>query len=177
MRDKDANLDDAEARPSVEVASARLGRMLRADPGRLRRRSISLGMTANDAEDAAQNAALRAWRALRTLRSTDEGPMCAWLDVVVRTTVIDMQRARKSDLGEVMCERLESGHDVERDAEVHDELLSAISAIDHLSPELRTPLVMSVFDELSALEIAEKLGITPAAVRQRISRARKALRS
>ena len=63
--------------------------------------------------------------------------MCAWLDVVVRTTVIDMQRARKSDLGEVMCERLESGHDVERDAEIHDELLSALSAIEHLSPELK----------------------------------------
>lgn len=170
-------MNSTTAEPSVEVASAQLDRMLRADPGRLRRRSISLGMPASDADDAAQNAALRAWRALTTLRSTDEGPMCAWLDVVVRTTVIDMQRARKNDLGEVMCERLESGHDVERDAEVHDELLSALSAIEHLSPELRDPLVMSVFDELSAPEIAAQLGMAPAAVRQRISRARKALRS
>jgi len=84
-------ITDAEA--AENVASAHLARMLRAEPQRLRRRSISLGVPAFEADDAAQNAALRAWRLLGTLRSVDEGPMCAWLDTIVRSTAIDMHRA------------------------------------------------------------------------------------
>ncbi|MGW8484159.1 RNA polymerase sigma factor [Microbacterium sp. NPDC055903] len=161
---------------AVAEASAHLSRMLREEPHRLRRRSISLGIPVVDADDAAQNAALRAWRSLSSLRSPDAGPMCAWLDAIVRTTVIDMQRARKDDLGEVLCERLQSPQDVEHEAEVHEHLAAVLRAIEDLPPQLRRPLELSAVDELSAEQIGERLGITPAAVRQRISRARRALR-
>ena len=160
----------------IDEASARLDSMLRAEPDRLRRRSISLGVPLSDADDAAQNAALRAWRSLHGLRSAEAGPMCAWLDTIVRTTAIDMNRARKDDLGEVMCERLVSRQDVEAEAELRDRLESVFRAIGGLPDDQRVPLLMSVVDGLPAHEIALRLGLEPAAVRQRISRARRALR-
>lgn len=161
---------------AAAIASERLDSMLRSDPGRLRRRSISLGVPIDDADDAAQNAALRAWRSLGSLRSADAGPMCAWLDTIVRSTAIDMSRARKDDLGEVMCERLASGQDIEAEAELRDRLEAAFRAIDRLPDEFRQPLLMSVVDGMTAQNIGQELGITPAAARQRISRARRALR-
>lgn len=161
---------------TTAVASERLGSLLRSDPGRLRRRSISLGVPIDDADDAAQNAALRAWRSLGSLRSSDAGPLCAWLDTIVRTTAIDMSRARKDDLGEVLCERLASGQDVEGEAELRDRLEAAFRAIHRLPDDLRHPLLMSAVDGMTAQEIGQELGIAPAAARQRISRARRALR-
>ena len=161
---------------ATAVASARLDRMLRTEPDRLRRRSISLGVPVADADDAAQNAALRAWRSIPGLRSAEAGPMCAWLDTIVRTTAIDMNRARRDDLGEVMCERLASGQDVEAEAELRERLEAAFRSIDRLPDDLRRPLLMSVVDGMTAQEIAHSLGIAPAAARQRISRARRALR-
>lgn len=159
------------------AASRRLDSMLRAEPDRLRRRSISLGVPLADADDAAQNAALRAWRSLSALRSADAGPMCAWLDVIVRTTAIDMNRARKDDLGEVMCERLASRQDVAAEAELRETLERALRAIDGLPDDLRHPLLMSVVDEMTAPQIADELAISPAAARQRIARARRMLRT
>ncbi|WP_413354597.1 RNA polymerase sigma factor [Microbacterium sp. 1P06AB] len=160
---------------TVQVASARLAAMLRDDPHRLRRRSVSLGVPVDDADDAAQTVALRAWRSLPALHSTDAGPMCAWLDVIARTTAIDMHRTRKETLGEVMCEQLEASDDVESAVETSERLAAALRAIERLPDELRRPLLLSAVDGLAATDIAQQLGISPAAARQRISRARKAL--
>lgn len=159
------------------LASARLTTLLRSEPQRLRRRSISLGVPVDEADDAAQNVALRAWRSLASLHSTEAGAMCAWLDTIARSTAIDMNRARKDSLGEVMCEKLESGQDVEAEAEIHASLSEALAAIAELPEDLREPLLLSAVEGYAAGEIAERLGITAAAVRQRVSRARRLLRS
>jgi len=165
-------------RPSVSRMTApdRLAAMLRAEPQRLRRRSISLGVPVSDADDAAQNAALRAWRSVDALRSSDSGSVCSWLDTIVRTTAIDMHRARKDDLGEVLCDRLESGQDVAREVELQEQLTAAFQAIASLPPTLREPLLLFVIDGRSAGDIAKELGLSAATVRQRIARARRALR-
>ncbi len=169
--------DESAHAASVRAAADHLTALLQSEPHRLRRRSISLGVPVDDADDAAQNVALRAWRSLAGLHSVEAGPLCAWLDSIARTTAIDMNRQRKDDLGEVMCDRLESGQDVEANTELRAQLSEALTSVSKLSDELRTPLVMSVVDELPATEIADRLGLTAVAVRQRISRARRALRS
>lgn len=157
-------------------AEKRLRSMLRAEPQRLRRRSISLGVPVDEADDAAQIAALRAWRGLEHLQSAEPGAMCAWIDSIARRTAIDLHRARRDDLGEVLCDRLEGPHDLEAEAVTCERLSAALRAIRDLPEELRVPLTLSVVDDKSAPEIAAQLGLTPAAVRQRIARARKALR-
>nr|WP_272949069.1 sigma-70 region 4 domain-containing protein [Microbacterium sp. RG1] len=47
--------------------------------------------------------------------------------------------------------------------------------MNNLPDELRRPLLLSVVDGLSSAQIAERLGLTAAAARQRVARARKAL--
>ncbi|MFF2274121.1 RNA polymerase sigma factor [Agromyces sp. NPDC058136] len=165
----DAPLERTRARRALES-------MLAADPQRLRRRSISLGVHPDEADDAAQTAALRAWRAVDSLESSEPGTMCSWIDVIARRTAIDLARRRPPSDGEVECERLRAAQDVEREVELHARLSEALRAIRELTPELREPLLLSVVDELPAAEIAARLDLSTDAVRQRISRARKALR-
>lgn len=149
--------------------------MLAAEPLRLRRRSVSLGVRPDDADDAAQIAVMRAWRSIDALEATDPDTMCSWLDVIARRTAIDLHRRTPPVDGEVECERLRAAQDVEREVETQARLAAALRSIRALPPELREPLLMNAVDGLSAGEIAERLGISAAAVRQRVSRARKAL--
>lgn len=158
-------------------AETRLRAMLREEPQRLRRRSISLGVPLDEADDAAQISALRAWRSLGHLQSTEPGAMCAWIDSIARRTAIDLHRARRDDAGEVLCDRLEAPGDLEAEAATCERLSAVLRAIRDLPDELRVPLTMSIVDEKSAPQIAEELGLSAAAVRQRIARARKALRT
>ena len=74
-----------------------------------------------------------------------------------------------------MCETLESGQDVAGEAELRERLTAVLRAIDALPDGLRQPLLMSVADDLPTAEIAQRLGLSAVAVRQRISRARRAL--
>ncbi|MFE6966253.1 sigma-70 family RNA polymerase sigma factor [Agromyces sp. NPDC057679] len=150
--------------------------MLTAEPHRLRRRSISLGVRRDDADDAAQIAAMRAWRSIDGLERADAGTMCAWLDVIARRTAIDLARRNPPTDGEVECERLRARHDVEHEAELQAQLVTVLRSIGELQPELRDALLMSAVDGKSAGEIAERFGITPAAARQRVARARRALK-
>ncbi|MFF2276261.1 sigma-70 family RNA polymerase sigma factor [Agromyces sp. NPDC058126] len=165
--------------PQVSTAEERrrtLTAMLSAEPHRLRRRSISLGVRPDDADDAAQIAAMRAWRSIDGLERTDAGTMCSWLDVIARRTAIDLARRIPPTDGEVECERLRARHDVEHEAELHERLAVVLQSIRALPPELRDALLMSAVDGKSAGEIAERFGITPAAARQRVARARRALK-
>lgn len=159
------------------TARSSLTAMLQEDPQRLRRRSISLGVHPDDADDVAQNAALRAWRSVDALRSSDPGSMCAWLDAIARTAAADLGRRRRAERsdGEVQCESLTAFQRVEESVELRDRLAATVAAIRDLPDALREPLLLNVVDELSAPEVAERLGITAAAVRQRIARARRAL--
>ncbi|MGA1835899.1 sigma-70 family RNA polymerase sigma factor [Herbiconiux sp. 11R-BC] len=149
--------------------------MISSDPQRLRRRAISLGVHPEDADDIAQIAALRAWRSIDTLRSYDGGPLCAWLDVIARNTVIDAGRARSALVLAGLDETIADGVDVVADVEIRVALEHALDRIAALPDGLRVPFVLSVVDGRSAKEIAELTGLTPVNVRQRITRARQAL--
>ncbi|GAA1958110.1 RNA polymerase sigma factor [Agromyces allii] len=176
---------------------ASLVAMISGDPERLRRRSISLGVARDDADDVAQTVLLRAWRSIERLHAPEVGQMCSWLDTIARNAAIDLarQKARRpavrlddgfgsADGGgaDAAGGRGASGGVVVASAanvsgEVETRLLldGALQAINALPESLRRPLLLSVADELPAAEIAERLGITTAAVRQRITRARKAI--
>lgn len=103
--------------------------------------------------------------------------MCAWLDAIARTAAADLGRRRRAERsdGEVQCESLTAFQRVEESVELRDRLAATVAAIRDLPDALREPLLLNVVDELSAPEVAERLGITAAAVRQRIARARRAL--
>lgn len=161
--------------PQYSEAQSSLASMFAAEPARLRRRSISLGIHPSDADDVAQMVAMRAWHGVNGLRATEYRPMCTWLDTIARNTVIDVARQR-SRMNEVPIEFDEpSGDDLELDTEVKDRLERTLEALHKLPDSLRVPLLMSAVEGASADDIAAVMGISPVTVRQRISRARRAL--
>lgn len=148
--------------------------LIESDSQRLRRRSISLGVNPSDADDVAQSIALRAWRSVETIRSFSTGSLCAWLDVIARNTAIDALRTGKF-MVVALDESLAADADPVGDVETNQLLQTVVEHINALPERLRVPFVLSVVDRLSTAEIADRLDITPASVRQRVSRARKAL--
>lgn len=159
------------------IARAVLSEMIGSEPDRLRRRSISLGVPFRDAEDAAQTSLLRAWRSIAHLETPEPGRMCSWLDAIARNVAIDLarQRARRPE-AELDDDTAGEQPSVESAVEIRVFLDSALTAVHSLPETLREALLLSVVEGLSAEEVATRLGIEPAAARQRISRARKALK-
>jgi RNA polymerase sigma-70 factor (ECF subfamily) len=151
--------------------------MIRSDPQRLRRRSISLGVDPSDADDVAQDAVMRAWRAVERIHSPEPGQMCSWLDTIARNAAYDLARQRsRHPVVPIADDRsADADTDTAIDVETRILLAGALSAINDLPDELRRPLLLSVVDGLSSTQVAERLGLTAAAARQRVSRARKAL--
>ncbi|MEU4017028.1 RNA polymerase sigma factor [Microbacterium sp. NPDC028030] len=166
--------------PEESGAAARgvLSELITAEPDRLRRRSISLGVPVDDAEDAAQTSLLRAWRSIAHLETPGPGRVCSWLDAIARNVAIDLarQRARRP---QTVLEEDTAGEQPGVDAavEIRVFLDGALGALHALPETIREPLLLSVVDGLSAEQIAARLGIEPAAARQRISRGRKAMKA
>lgn len=168
-----------QARPAVPAGRDQqvLLRMISAEPHRLRHRSVSLGVPRDDADDLAQTVLLRALQAWSSLRSHDEGTVCSWLDAMARNAAIDHSRARGRRAAVELDEEVADATDTAEAAIERVALAAALRAVHELPETLRAPLVLSVVDGLSAPEIAARLDMTPAAVRQRLARARQALRT
>ncbi|MFJ6533901.1 RNA polymerase sigma factor [Microbacterium sp. NPDC091662] len=163
---------------SRDASHAALSALIENEPDRLRRRSISLGVPVPDAEDAAQIALLRAWRSVSHLDAPQPGRLCAWLDVIARNVAIDLARQRRRRPEAPLEQDIAGdGASVESAVEVRVFLGGALAALHALPETLREPLLLTVVEGLSADQVAIRLGIEPAAARQRISRARKALRA
>lgn len=158
-----------------KAARTSLTAMISSEPDRLRRRSISLGVSPNDAEDVAQTALLRAWRSIEHLKSPEPGQMCSWLDRIARNAAIDLARQQGRRPQEPLSDAMADAANVSGETEIRLFLDGALQAIRSLPVTLREPLLLSVVDELTAPEIAERLNISSPAVRQRITRARQAL--
>ncbi|MCA0252028.1 MAG: RNA polymerase sigma factor [Actinobacteria bacterium] len=154
---------------------ALLTAMITDEPARLRRRSISLGVPPDEADDVAQTALLRAWRSIEHLHAPEPGRMCSWLDTIARNAATDLARQRSRRPVKGLSEDVASAGSVAGEVEMRVILDGALRALHGLPEKLREPLLLSAVDNLSASQIAERLAITPAAARQRIARARKAL--
>lgn len=161
--------------PNATAQRATFEAMIAADPQRLRRRSISLGVAPGDADDVAQNALLRAWRSIEQLETPGAGAMCSWLDTIARNAASDLARQQARRRTDAVDDDPVGPTDVADEVEMRRILDGALQAIHALPAELREPLLLSAVDGLSATEIGERLQVTPAAARQRISRARRSL--
>lgn len=173
-----AAVTNTTAVTNTAAALAGISALLAAEPKRLRRRGISLGVPVREADDVAQDIVVRAWRSAASVRSATPGALCAWLDTVARSVVIDSARRRRrvpftADIDET---DIESPRRVEDDVEARQRLRDVHAAIAGLQRSLREPLLLQVEHDLSATEIADRLGISDVAVRQRLARARRILR-
>jgi RNA polymerase sigma-70 factor (ECF subfamily) len=126
-----------------------------------------------DAEDAAQEASLRAWRSWDALR--DAGAIRSWLLRITVNVCHDWLRGRFGTRVR-RTESLDAGGDIailDRDPgrAQHAAALDLRSAINHLEEPLRVVVVLRYYADLDSAEIGAALGVPSATVRTRLRRA------
>lgn len=139
---------------------------------------FSLSSNWQDADDIAQEALLKAFRAFATFDGRSS--LSTWLYTVARTTAIDWHRSRLGQAGQ-RENPLPSAHPaplLQQDEAVSrqqdcDRLWQAIQRLDVRN---RVPLVLYEVEGLSYDEIAELEGVPVGTIRSRLSRARAELR-
>jgi RNA polymerase sigma-70 factor (ECF subfamily) len=139
-----------------------------------------------DAEDVLQEAFLKAYEHLDTFQGNSK--FYTWIVRIAVNEALMKLRKRKSDRTVPLDEPMELGEEtVEREIAVwednpeqrysREEMQRILDeAVDTLKPDFRTVFVLRDIEELSTEEAAEALGISIAAVKSRLLRARLALR-
>ena len=123
------------------------------------------------AQDVVQEALVRAWRSLDSLR--DEGSVKTWLFTIVRrehARHYERKRLDTQDIDDLTA--AESALIATSDDTDVDDMRKAIL---QLEGDYREPLVLQVMLGFSTQEIADFMGIQPGAVLTRLHRARKKL--
>jgi RNA polymerase sigma-70 factor (ECF subfamily) len=122
-----------------------------------------------DAEDAAQEALVQAWRALSTFRG--ESAFSTWLYRIVINRCLKARTVRPpmAALPEVLIDRDSDPAEALARSERLDALVRGVLV---LPAEQRAALVLRELEGLSYEQIAQALGVTVAAVKGRIHRAR-----
>ena len=126
----------------------------------------------NAAEDAVQEALIRAWRSWSKLE--DKGAVKAWLCTIVRRECARMFQRKQPvmrDLNE-LADAEQGVTAMAEEAAATAELRRAIAALDDT---YREPLVLQVLMGYTAAEIAGILGVKPGAVLTRLHRTRQKL--
>jgi RNA polymerase sigma-70 factor (ECF subfamily) len=134
-----------------------------------------------DAEDVLIEALLKAYRSLDQLR--DSTSFKAWLAQIARRVCWQL-RQQEALLPLLQLSELESaGHELHDTAAAPEEIVSAAQmkqllqdAVAQLAPEFRAVYQLRDLDELPGDEVAAMLGISLAAMKSRLHRARTMLR-
>jgi RNA polymerase sigma-70 factor (ECF subfamily) len=124
------------------------------------------------AEDAVQEASIKAWRKLRQLRG-DVGSLRSWFLSIVAN---ECRMARRQRWWSVV--KLAEPQHLASSRDPSQETSSDLQrALLKLSPEERLPLVLHFYLDLPLDEVAQTLGVSQSAAKSRIYRAAKRLRS
>jgi len=135
----------------------------------------------DDAEDVLAESLIKAWRAMGSLE--DEANFQAWLAIIARRTCGRLRRrdalapvVRLADLAEIGIEPVAPGVAPDQAAiEAHTKQC-LLAVIDSLTPMYRDVYELRDVQGLSAEETSQRLGITVAAVKSRLHRARAMVR-
>jgi len=123
----------------------------------------------DEVSDAVQEAFFRAWRRLKTLRNT--AAFGRWIATITRNVVCDAERERSSPAAtpEQEPRKPDTQYD-EMQARV------VLSALRSLPKAYRTTLTLRLLQGMTAPEIADRTGLSPASVRVNLHRGMKLLR-
>jgi len=143
--------------------------------------TLACRLTGNeeDARDVVQDAYLRAWRGIGKFRG--EAQFSTWMYRITANASATHLKKRHRHRAEPLDDILEPA-DTRPDAEPAfaiesaDSLARVAAAIDELPSKLRTVVVLKDVYDLPHEAIAEELGITVAAAKVRLHRARRRLR-
>lgn len=131
-----------------------------------------------DAEDAVQEAFLRVLRHRDTLHEVRDARV--WLIRIVWNIVLDRKRRAKTrpetdDIADMARILPAHGMSAEERASAQQHHARVLKCVEELPAKEREVMLLSAFEELSSVEIAEVLSITESSVRSRLFRARNLL--
>jgi RNA polymerase sigma factor (sigma-70 family) len=155
--------------------TAAFGRLVRAHARGVNATTLSVTLDVARAEDAAQDAFVRAWERLPELGDPER--FGAWVRQIARNRARDLVRADVRAVARGAAEAAPaevSDPEAEHAAKQAAALLA--EALAGLSEAEREAVLLTYRDELDSVEVAERTGATDAAVRQRLLRARRRLR-
>ncbi|MBR4953960.1 MAG: sigma-70 family RNA polymerase sigma factor [Oscillospiraceae bacterium] len=148
--------------------------------------NLALKMLGNpeDAEDAAQEAFIKAYRSIESFRG--ESKFSVWLYKLTNNVCLDMLRKKREATVSLSVEDENGGDDAEIEIadgrfspdEVYEkkEMREALrKGLSELEDDFRSVLVLREVNGLSYDEIAQTLSLDPGTVKSRIFRARKKL--
>ena len=143
--------------------------LVRRHQGRVYRVALRLLGSDADAQDAAQETFIRAWRGLGRFRG--ESDVSTWLYRIVTNRCLNVIAARRS--AESLDMELPSvGSDPAEITEQLERFTAVARQVASLVPEQRAAVVLRDFEGLSYEDVAEVLGVSVAAVKGRIHRGR-----
>ena len=158
---------------TVEDAHARFQRLARDELDRSYRLAGLILGDASEAEDAVQDALLRAWRSVASLRDADG--FGAWFDRILVNGCRDRLRRRRTIHFVPMDPTVDPAGEpdpfralAERDA--------LVAGLRVLEPDERVVIVLHYWADLSLQDIADRTGSPIGTVKSRLHRARGALR-
>lgn len=140
----------------------------------------------SDTEDLTHEVFLAAWRTIASYRAETSTPFKSWLYRIAANRVIDYYRTAKKHLsltdilegGTVPVELVSSAHHTLQNALHHQfEMQTIMNAMQQLTEDQQTILIMRYVEDLSPSEIAHTLGKTSGSVRLIQHRALKQLKS
>lgn len=147
-----------------------LERLLAVSQPAVRRMALSQCASSVDADDAVQTTLLMVYRHLGALRTLAAFP--GWLYSTVRR---ECWRLSRKLFGQVeFDEGMKGSDDASPDLALQYDLITAIRA---LPPLYRQALILRDIQQLTAAEVAARLGLTEEAVKSRLHRARRLLRA
>lgn len=136
-----------------------------------------LGGNVHDAEDAAQETFLRAYKALR--RYDSKRSFATWLLSIAAHHCIDITRKRRMKLVSLETftgQTIPDAHPLPEKVAFQNERQREVqSLLETLSPTDRAAVVLYYWYDYSYQEIAETLSLTVSAVKSRLHRARRRL--
>lgn len=175
-------IDEKELIAAAQRGSERaFEQLVRANENKVYTLCLRMCGNPTDAEEAAQEAFLAAWRGLPAFRA--ESAFSTWLHRLAANACIDLlrrNRRARSELSlddELAAEPVDEGTSPQRELERREQREAVQHALAALPEEHRTVLVLREVEQLSYAEIAQTTGLELGTVKSRISRARTQLRN
>lgn len=140
----------------------------RAYRSRLLARARMIVVDPDLADEAVQDAFLRAWRACASF-VPDDGPVVHWLLAITRNAAIDLARSRGR---RPVVLSTTAGHDVATTgtdfAEIARTRATLRLALRNIGPDHRRAIVETILLDRPAKEVAAEIGIPPGTLRSRL---------
>lgn len=157
--------------------TAAFGQLVEAYQGQVYRLALHMGLSPADAEEAAQEAFIAAWKGLPRFRG--DSRFSTWLYQLTTHAAIDLMRREKkyqnhTDIEDtVLVDAAESPQETMEKQETADMVQAAMQT---LSPKAREILLLRYQAELGYEEIGAVLGLPNGTVKSRINRAKAQLK-